>query len=282
MRHVKLDDSTSGITICCESRGPVSIHTHTKFCQSVEFYEDIEYKVPEGLVWIYFPLAKRETIVAGWVRELVSNLNDRRPVVVLSTSLQRGRSFGPYIHPDCRSNYRFQSLGSQLGHHVTGFCYNDMGITASTKFKLTLAHALEETTHCTALEPSFGPIANIPESCAIPDWFYSHASLDGVMRIRMCMDKQKPHLPCIGIVLVYSEREEALGQWRFDREIEEIDPSGSIYLCVGRTKVGPYVKGIVVEKPSEEEDWCEITLAGTISWWFTSECSQVVIEKDTF
>jgi hypothetical protein len=50
----------------------------------MEIYDDIESRVPQGLVWIYFPLAKREIVSAGWVRELASSLNDRRPVVVVS------------------------------------------------------------------------------------------------------------------------------------------------------------------------------------------------------
>lgn len=69
-----------------------------------------------------------------------------------------------------------------------------------------------------------------------------------------------------------------MGQWRFDRDIEKITPSGPIYLCMDKTEIGPFVKGIVGEKPSEEGDWREINVTDTISWWFTSECSQVVIE----
>jgi len=64
--------------------------------------------------------------------------------------------------------------------------------------------------------------------------------------------------------------------------MKEIVPAGPIYLYVGRTEIGPYVKRIVDEKLLEEGDWCEITLTGKISWWFTSECSKVVIEKNTF
>ncbi|OCL09030.1 hypothetical protein AOQ84DRAFT_339513 [Glonium stellatum] len=274
MRYVKLDDSTSGVTLSCKSGGTVSIHTHSKlFGQNAEFYEGIESKVSKGLVWIYFPLAPEETIAAGWIRELSSTLNDRRPVIVISTSQQRTRSFGPYVHLDCRSYYRFQSLGSQIGHRVTGFCYNDMGIAASTRFQFTLGHASGKTTRCMNLKPSFGPIANIVECSAILDWFYSYALLEGVTCIRVC-----PHRPCIGVILVYSGREETLGQWRFDRDIEKITPSGPIYLCMDKTEIGPFVKGIVGEKPSEEGDWREINVTDTISWWFTSECSQVVIE----
>ena len=153
-----------------------------------------------------------------------------------------------------------------------------MGIAALTEFKLALTHASKTTCGIT-VEPSFGPVAHIPERFLIPDWFYSNVSLEGIIRIRMCVDKQKPHFPCIGIVLVYSKREEALGQWRFDRDIEEIVPSGSIYLRVGKTQAGPYVERIVGDKPSHEENWKEITLTGRISWWFTSKCSQVVVEE---
>jgi hypothetical protein len=80
---------------------------------------------------------------------------------------------------------------------------------------------------------------------------------------------------------VYSEREEALGQWRFDRDIEELVPSGSIYLREGRTEIGPFVERIVGDKPPVEENWEEIALTGRISWWFTSECSHVVVEEQT-
>ncbi|OCL06563.1 hypothetical protein AOQ84DRAFT_74349 [Glonium stellatum] len=157
-----------------------------------------------------------------------------------------------------------------------------MGSTGSTTFKVSLLHTLDKTTHCTALEPSFGPIANSPELSPSIYWFYSCALLNDIVYIYIYVDKQMPHHPCIGILLVYSGREEALGQWRFNRDIEEITPSGPIYLCMDRTKIGPYVKSIVGESPSEEGDWRKIDMAGKISWWFTFQCSQVVIEQGAF
>jgi len=52
-----------------------------------------------------------------------------------------------------------------------------------------------------------------------------------------------------------------------------------MYLRVGKTHAGPYVERIVGDRPSYEENWKEIALTGRLSWWFTSKCSQVVVEE---
>jgi hypothetical protein len=46
-----------------------------------------------------------------------------------------------------------------------------------------------------------------------------------------------------------------------------------------RTEISPFVEKIVSDKPSYEENWDEIALTGRISWWFTSECSHLVVEE---
>jgi hypothetical protein len=105
---------------------------------------------------------------------------------------------------------------------------------------------------------------NLPDS-PIPQWFYSSASLDGVGQIRLCMDKQKVHVPCIGVLLIYADHEESLGQWRYDRDIENIVLSGPIYLFSGKAAAGPYVK-VVGNIEQEEEGWREITRTDRILW----------------
>jgi hypothetical protein len=84
MRYVELDNDTRGITIACEDRGIMSIHAQSPD-QTIEIYEEIEEKA-SGVVWVYFPLAKKETIVAGWIREVNTSPNNRRPALIISQS----------------------------------------------------------------------------------------------------------------------------------------------------------------------------------------------------
>jgi hypothetical protein len=80
MRYVELDNDTRGITIACEDRGIVSIHAQSPN-QTIEIYEE----KASGVVWVYFPLAKKEAIVAGWIRE-VNTSNNRCPALIVSQS----------------------------------------------------------------------------------------------------------------------------------------------------------------------------------------------------
>ncbi|OCL07914.1 hypothetical protein AOQ84DRAFT_294199 [Glonium stellatum] len=264
----------------CEDRGIVSIHAYSPG-QRVDFYEEVEDKTSTALVWIYFPLSKSkgETITAGWVRELNTSINDRR-LAILSTSHQRNRAFGPYIPANYRDAYRFHLIGKEPGFPVTGICYNDMGIASRTQFKFCLLHGAAKTDSYEDVDPqsSFGSIRNLPES-PIQLWFCSSASLDGVEQVRVCVDDRKEHLPCVGMLLIYANHEESLGQWRNDRHIEDIKLSGSICISTGNAEAGPYVRAIANHKEGTDKGWREITLMGTIIWWFTPMCSHVDIES---
>ncbi|KAF2185280.1 hypothetical protein K469DRAFT_779146 [Zopfia rhizophila CBS 207.26] len=274
MRYVGLDNDTRGITVSCNIRGIVSIHAHTRG-ETVQFYEIIEAKVLGAITWVYFPLAEKETITAGWVREVDTPLNDRQPALVLRTSLYRTCIFGPYVPQDRRHIYRFQPLGN-LSASPTGVCYNDMGIASASHFRLGLTYDVQGTNDWVLSDPHSGDMDSPPDS-TIPQWFYSSASLDGAIQIRLCVDKQKQHVPCIGILLVYVDHEESLGQWRYDRDIEDMVLPAPIYVFSGNdSTAGPYVR-VVGSREQEGGDWREITGTDRIVWWFTSECSIVVI-----
>jgi hypothetical protein len=89
------------------------------------------------------------------------------------------------------------------------------GSLLSTKYDLVVAAGLSLCLFVPeVLESDLLVVVGQPsmrQHFAIQEWFYPHASFDGVVRIRICVDNQKPHHPCIGIILVYAEREEALG-----------------------------------------------------------------------
>lgn len=127
-----------------------------------------------------------------------------------------------------------------------------MGTAAQTQFKFAFSCTIG--TKREAREPSFGPVAEIPMNFSKVGWHDSSAPLDGVRCIRVCIDREKPHHPCIGVVLTYSEppHQEAIGQWRFDRDIEEILVEGPIYICTVTTGTGSYVTNITSEKPPIE------------------------------
>ncbi|OCL06564.1 hypothetical protein AOQ84DRAFT_378473 [Glonium stellatum] len=66
IRHVKLNDNTSGITVSYGTGDTRSIHSHSGLSsQSAEFYKGIESETLGSLIWIYFPLAPKKVIAAG-------------------------------------------------------------------------------------------------------------------------------------------------------------------------------------------------------------------------
>ncbi|KAF2179339.1 hypothetical protein K469DRAFT_596219, partial [Zopfia rhizophila CBS 207.26] len=158
----------------------------------------------------------------------------------------------------------------------TGVYYNNIEIASASHFRLNLTYNIQEMNDWVLSNLYSGDI-NSPPNSIIPQWFYSSALLDGAIQIRLCIDKQKQHVPCIGILLVYVDHEESLGQWRYDRDIEDIVLLALIYVFSSNdSTAGPYVR-VVGSREQEEGDWREITGTDRIVWWFTSECSIVVI-----
>lgn len=85
MNYVNLDNNLDGISVSWTARGTVSIHAHQHGGRP-DFYKEIENRAPRNMAWIYFPLARKETITAGWIREVATTIPDRQPALVVSES----------------------------------------------------------------------------------------------------------------------------------------------------------------------------------------------------
>lgn len=295
MNYVSLeDDGIYGITVSWSLRGTVSIHAH-KQGKWPDIYKETEEKTPASIAWIYFPLAEKETITAGWIREIATTVPDRQPALVVSTcgrpflaaaaeaatvlthtmqlrtSSHRTCVFGPYVPQTERHRYRFHALNT-TSSPPSGICYTNLGMESKSHFKLGLHHAVHGTMDGITAEPSReDATAPLPRS-AIPQWFRSCAPLVGAVRARLCVDRQKQHAPCIGMLVTYEDREMALGQWRFDKDIRDVHLR-SLVLQHGRTAAGPYVR--IAGSRESEGEYYEFSGTEWITWWFTAECGML-------
>lgn len=168
-----------------------------------------------------------------------------------------------------RHRYRFHPL-SLTSPSPNGICYNNMGMESTSHFRLGFSHDVHDIKDGINSVPFLEDTYTIPNS-PITQWFHSSASLFGAIRARLCVDQDKNHTPCIGMLLFYKDHEISLGQWRSDKDVQDIS-LGLLSLFEGRTTDGPYVR-IMESRKEEGETWCDLAEAVAITWWFTSECS---------
>lgn len=74
-------------------------------------------------------------------------------------------------------------------------------------------------------------------------------------------------------MLVYANRQEALGQWRPDCEVEDVELVEQISFLPGETDKGPYVR--IIPDRDMGEGWSTVNRTAELVWWFTPHCSQV-------
>jgi hypothetical protein len=78
------------------------------------------------------------------------------------------------------------------------------------------------------------------------------------------------------VLLVYADRQESLGQWRHDWEVESIEPTGSIWVFSDRdaeTNHFVNISGCV----EQGKGWREIPMTAEIVWWFTAYDSVIEV-----
>lgn len=188
----------------------------------------------------------------------------------MSTCFQRTCTSGPYVPRECQQEYRYEALVEQSAHRITGFCYNDKGGLPSSQAKIGVTYE----------EKPMGPLSNPPFQAAytlpnsrIPQWFVSSACLAGALHVRLFVDTKQPHTPTMGMLLTYGNRQESLGQCRFDCDVEDYDLTGPIYFSSGETEFGPYTN--ITCNSVKEQGWREIPPTAKLVWWFTATCSQL-------
>lgn len=101
----------------------------------------------------------------------------------------------------------------------------------------------------------------------------------GVSRIRLYTDNEEPHKPTVGMLLVYEDHQEMLGQFGYhDHHIEEHDLTGPLYFFAGKTQMGPYIK--VACNREMGQGWVMIPQHAELVWWFTAYCSVLDIIEE--
>ncbi|CBX90203.1 predicted protein [Plenodomus lingam JN3] len=113
---------------------------------------------------------EKETITAGWIREVATTILDRQPALVLQPSSRR----------------------TATSSSPTGIGYNNMGMESVSHFQLGF-HAIYAFNNGKVPELSLEDMDSFPYS-PIPQWFRSRASLASAVRGRLCVDQQRPHI----------------------------------------------------------------------------------------
>jgi hypothetical protein len=188
----------------------------------------------------------------------------------LNTSSQRTCTFGPYVPAERQDQYRYKPLLEQNAHQITGFCYNDEGILSSGQTRIGVTYE----------EKRIGPLSDQPfqASHALPNspitqWYMSSAPITGVVHVRLFVDTNKSHKPTVGMLLSYSDRQESLGQYGSDYDVEGFELKRSMYFSSGETELGPYTK--IACNSEKGQGWREIPPTAEVVWWFTADCSQL-------
>lgn len=115
----------------------------------------------------------------------------------------------------------------------------------------------------------------IPPSGGAPamSWYMTKAPLNGLLKVRVCRDREQLHHPCLGLLLYYkSQRVESLGQIRWDREISQ-DTFAPIRIENGNINGKNYIRNILGESSrhtstSITSEWQDLPQLGTVVWWF--------------
>ncbi|RMZ72815.1 hypothetical protein GMOD_00009865 [Pyrenophora seminiperda CCB06] len=270
MRYVQMNSKVRGIIACCSPDGIVSLDAceHSgkpDICKQTDIY------MSEHILCIFFPLAEGEMITGAWLRE-EKHFISRELILVLNTSSQRTRTFGPYFRPERQHQYRYQPLLEKNAYQITGFCYNDRGCYSSAQRRFGVTSADEPLG--TLPDEPFQATHTLP-NLPILYWFKSSGSFTGVSHVRLCVDTKKPHEPTVGMLLLYEDRQESLGQWRYDCEIRDYELNGRMYFFPGETKSGPYTK--ISCNDEMKDGWIEIPQTAEVLWWFKSNCSRLEI-----
>jgi len=115
----------------------------------------------------------------------------------------------------------------------------------------------------------------LPEHQSVYNTYYSEASLEGLVRVQLCMDMRY----CIGILLHYETYSKTVGQIRYDKEIRDFLDPCSFGLAQERHDTNPRIQLQVFDERSTEEikNLYLRLLGGTIVWWYGTDMSVVSI-----
>jgi len=281
MRYVEIYEDIAGITVACKN-GLVHMLSHRRQSpQPLSVYARTE-STGDGLVWVYFPMGRGESISAVWICEIAGDSYVRSPTIILRTSHGRHVHFGPCVQKHEHPLFIFHRL-SCTPAQATGFCFNNLGVRGTSDFVFAVSHTSEgfHTTrqdHC-PIPPTF---IGEPRQYVVGEWFYSEACLNGLTELQLCRDRSHRNSPCIGMLLTYSDGHfESLGQWRSDFAADVVRPASRFCICTVREGNTSYVRHVRLSKRESselEEAWFDVSVHDTLSWWFNSQNAEIFIK----
>jgi hypothetical protein len=84
MRYIEIYEDITGITVACKD-GLVYMFSHRRqLLPPASAYARTESAVGDGLVWIYFPMGRQESISAVWICEIAGGSYIRSPTIIVS------------------------------------------------------------------------------------------------------------------------------------------------------------------------------------------------------
>ena len=292
MLHVDINEpGVTGYSVCY-SRGPLCFRAHRPG-DDLSFYRDYD-GVYRQTLWIYMPVDPGELVTEIWRRDVriqfdaslvVSEDMLGAAVIKVAEHLRhqmrtnRGRTIavGPTVMPSFLKPTWHQVCGPLAGPTRVFF---DHSLTARGMGRCAMWAPGEPSGQAPPLLYANGS-----------SWYYSDASLEGVVEITPCRwheAGQQSHSKIIGLLLRYSNGSRAcLGEFRLD--------CASTPLLVGDTeklRLGfnlthplrlPYLAEIRFSPPpapsdwEPDEQWLEIPWKETLQWWFVrNHCCRIV------
>lgn len=109
----------------------------------------------------------------------------------------------------------------------------------------------------------------------IVDYFYSDATLEGVVQVTPCRRELATYSPVIGLLLCYADgRRACIGEFRMDcvgQTLEVDDTSRGLHLGFARAeKVPPHLARLELRPPRHKGSlrWLSLEWKGLLEWWF--------------
>lgn len=265
-RTLDLKQAT-GLTFFFNDGRIYNIHNHTKLSPSAMLtFERFSKRLQPHIIWIYFPLSPRESI--------------------LDVRVVTRRRFKTYFDLQLFTNHKACHIGQWAPQG---------GLPVQLGKSLPLLLLFEEpafgrpipsiAVHCDKTKTSVA-IATLPTPTACPlkgdDIYYSYAPLDDVVSV--IVFNEPSNSLCKGVLLCYvDESQRVLGQCRINGTLEERRINCPLMLCY-QSLESPRGSGMRIDFATEatkDSDWSGYvihTMRGKAHYWFNRSSGVLCIE----
>ncbi|KAK1624561.1 hypothetical protein BDP81DRAFT_110713 [Colletotrichum phormii] len=241
----------------------VYLHAHAEG-EDLAFYNGYD----DG-IWVYCPLEQGEKVSEIWKYSQFK----RGCVLIFKTTHNRVAYFGPQPKLQPFPVPNLIDLPRQDGGSRLFFEHSPLGVRMlafETPIPTPASYSLALPT----------PSSQHPKSTFFEPYFYSTASLDGVVRIVPCQRYVRSMLRITGLLLQFSEgRQCCLGQVRLDSLGSPFQASShqAVWLIFSKDDNRPFVSALELSEPEDKKGPCclEIQVRGQLDWWFSSRQCQV-------